>query len=458
LVAIGVGRPVAAFQLFAPALQAPAGSKALGAPSPLQHIIFIVQENRSFDHYFGTFPGADGFPRPMPCLPDSWHPSVCDSPYLNHLDSNDGNAHGQEWQALSIDGGKMDGFVLARQKFLGPKCNAGNAGRSLPGSYVDDEGILKGNGCRNDVMGYHDGTDIPNYWAYASRYVLMDHFFESVASWSQPNHFEIFSGWSAKCTQQDPPDVSSCASSFGGDVWKDDRPMPDLWTDITYLLYRGGISWGVYLDGGQGSPFGQKAVPGIWNVLPGFETVQEDGQLANALLDQKQFYVDAAAGTLPQVTWLLPHYYDSEHPLASISHGQSYVTGLINAIMQGPDWSTSAIFVVYDDADGFYDHEPPPFNFDKLGLGIRVPAWMISPYAKPHYIDHQICSVDCYLKFIEDTFLNGERMQQAGRPDPRPDYRDAQPVYGDLRNDFDFGHPPQPPLVLPTHPMTMLHN
>ncbi len=234
--------------------------------------------------------------------------------------------------------------------------------------------------------------------------------------------------------------------------------MPDLWTDITYLLYRGGISWGVYLDGGQGSPFGQKAVPGIWNVLPGFETVQEDGQLANALLDQKQFYVDAAAGTLPQVTWLLPHYYDSEHPLASISHGQSYVTGLINAIMQGPDWSTSAIFVVYDDADGFYDHEPPPFNFDKLGLGIRVPAWMISPYAKPHYIDHQICSVDCYLKFIEDTFLNGERMQQAGRPDPRPDYRDAQPVYGDLRNDFDFGHPPQPPLVLPTHPMTMLHN
>jgi phospholipase C len=216
------------------------------------------------------------------------------------------------------------------------------------------------------------------------------------------------------------------------------------------------VTWGVYLDGGQGPPFGKKAVPGIWNVLPGFETVQDDGQVQNALLNQSQFYVDAALGTLPQVTWVLPRYYDSEHPQASIAYGQTYVTTLINAIMTGPDWLSSAIFVVYDDADGFYDHEPPPFQFDTLGLGIRVPAWMISPCALSGYIDHQVCSTDCYLTLIENLFLNGERMSESGRPDPRPDYRDAQPAYGDLRNDFDFGQEPLPPLVLRTHPMTLL--
>ena len=132
------------------------------------------------------------------------------------------------------------------------------------------------------------------------------------------------------------------------------------------------------------------------------------------------------------------------------------MTGLINAIMQGPDWSSSAIFVTWDDADGFYDHEPPPFQFDKIGLGIRVPAFMVSPYAIPGYIDHQVCSTDCYLKLIEDTFLNGERMDQSGRPDPRPDYRDSQPAYGSLLNDFNFNQAPRRPLILSTHPMSLL--
>jgi len=426
-------------------------------PGLIQHVIFIVQENRSFDHYFGTFPGADGFPSPLPCLPDPWYPSQCDTPYANHIDSNQGNAHGHKWQSISVDGGKMDGFVAAREQFLGPKCGPSDVGRTLPGAGYEDEGIRMTTRCIVDVMGYHDGTDLPNYWAYAKNFVLMDHFFESVESWSQPNHLAIFSGWSAKCTQLNPPDINSCASSFGGIPWNStDHPMPDLWTDITYLLYQNGISWGVYLDHGQGTPFGEHGTPGIWNVLPGFETVQEDGQVANASLNQTQFYTDAAAGNLPQVTWLLPEYYDSEHPQASIAHGQSYVTGLVNAIMSGPDWNSSAIFMMWDDADGFYDHEPPPFQFDQLGLGIRVPAMLISPYAKTGYIDHQVCSSDCYLKFIEDIFLNGESIADSGRPDPRPDYRDQEAQYGDLRNDFDFTHAPRPPFILPQYPLTML--
>ncbi len=107
---------------------------------------------------------------------------------------------------------------------------------------------------------------------------------------------------------------------------------------------------------------------------------------------------------------------------------------------------------------GFYDHEPPPFKIDSEGLGIRVPALLISPYAIPGTIDHQICSTDCYIKFIEDVFLGGERMNQAGRPDPRPDYRDTYAGYGDLANDFNFNQSPRPPLILSTHPMTTLND
>jgi Phosphoesterase family len=129
---------------------------------------------------------------------------------------------------------------------------------------------------------------------------------------------------------------------------------------------------------------------------------------------------------------------------------------LVNAIMAGPDWHSSAIFVSHDDMGGFYDHEVPAATFDILGLGIRVPAMVISPYAKKGYIDHNFCSTDCYLKMIEDVFLGGERMDQAGRPDPRPDYRDEQTSYVGLTGDFDFSHQPREPLILSTHPMTLL--
>jgi hypothetical protein len=201
-------------------------------------------------------------------------------------------------------------------------------------------------------------------------------------------------------------------------------------------------------------------VQGIWAVLGGFETVNDDGQYANAAgTETTQFYTDAANGTLPQVSWLLPSYTDSDHPQASVKSGQSYVTGLVNAVMNGPDWDSSAIFIVWDDIAGFYDHEPPPFypgHIDVEGPGLRVPAILISPYAKSSFIDHQILTTDSYLRLIEDVFLNGERIKQAGRPDPRPDYRDNSTKLGNLKNDFNFRQKPLPPLVLSTHPMTML--
>ena len=121
--------------------------------------------------------------------------------------------------------------------------------------------------------------------------------------------------------------------------------------------------------------------------------------------------------------------------------------------MQSSDWNSSAIFLAWDDWGGFYDGVVPPVA-DSLGYGIRVPALVISPYAKSGYIDPQTLSFDAYLKFIEDDFLGGQRLDPAtdGRPDPRPDVRENLPQAGDLTREFDFSQPPRPPLILPLRP------
>ena len=137
--------------------------------------------------------------------------------------------------------------------------------------------------------------------------------------------------------------------------------------------------------------------------------------------------------------------------------GQTYVTGLINAIMHSPDWNSTAIFLSWDDWGGFYDHVMPP-HVDKLGYGLRVPGLVISPYAKQGYIDHQTLSFDAYLKFIENDFLNGNRINPKtdGRPDQRPDIRENAPILGNLASEFNFNQPPRPPMFLPLHPLTDL--
>ena len=147
----------------------------------------------------------------------------------------------------------------------------------------------------------------------------------------------------------------------------------------------------------------------------------------------------------------------SEHPPAPVSFGQTYVTSLINAVMQSPDWDSTAIFLAWDDWGGFYDQVVPP-AVDQNGYGLRVPGIVISPYAKHGYVDHQTLSFDAYDKFIEDDFLNGQRLDPAtdGRPDPRPDVRENEKILGNLTDDFNFNQSPRPPMVLPVHPTTTL--
>jgi phospholipase C len=449
----------------APASLAGAAPDAILAATKIKHVVVVMQENRSFDSYFGTFPGADGIPMtggvPAVCVPDPV--GGCQRPFHDSADVNGGGPHGQVNAAADIDGGKMDGFV-------------GQAQKAKQGCTDPNNPACANGGTRTDVMGYHDGGDIPNYWAYARTFVLQDHMFEPNASWSLPEHLFEVSEWSAHCTTHDQP--QSCTNAlqnpgnppdFKAGSKKTDAAPIYAWTDLTYLLHRNGVSWGYYVVAGTEpdcrddeavdcAPVKQNAkTPGIWNPLPYFDTVRTDGQLGNVQSVQN-FYAAAKAGSLPAVSWIAPSGDVSEHPPAKVTAGQAYVTSLVNAVMNGPDWASTAIFLAWDDWGGFYDHAAPP-TVDANGYGLRVPGLVISPYARSGYIDHQTLSFDAYDKLIEDLFLHGQRLDPAtdGRPDPRPDVRENAAVLGNLLSDFDFTQKSRPAFPLPEHPTTTLH-
>ena len=437
------------------------------SPSPqaqgigkIRHIVVIMQENRSFDTYFGTYPGADGIPMragvPSVCVPDP-RTRGCDKPFYDGADLNHGGPHGQASATADIAGGRMNGFVASAE-----------SGRL--GCTDTTNPVCSQTSGPPDVMGWHDARQIPNYWAYAKNFVLQDHMFEPNASWSLPEHLFMVSEWSAHCTTPGQPTSCTNALQNPGTPPKNPqqvqrRRVPDYaWTDLTYLLHKHRVSWGYYIVNGTEpdcendeavacvAPHQNAKTPGIWNVLPYFDTVKQDDQLGN-IQSVSHFYDQARAGRLPAVSWVVPSGPVSEHPPGLISAGQTYVTSLVNAVMRSPDWSSTAIFLSWDDWGGFFDHVVPP-KVDQNGYGLRVPGIVISPYARKGFIDTQTLSFDAYAKFIEDDFLGGQRLDPRtdGRPDPRPDVRETAPILGDLRKDFDFSSRPRPPLLLPVHP------
>jgi phospholipase C len=426
----------------------------------IRHVIIIMQENRAFDEYFGTYPGADGIPMkdgvPAVCIPDP-ETATCVRPYHDPADRNQGGPHGAASATADINGGKMDGFI--RQQELGRQAACKN---------TFDPACTTGSGVP-DVMGYKDRGDIPNYWKYADEFVLQDRMFEPSASWSLPSHLFLVSAWSAKCSSENP---SSCVNELANppSLGLNGRnpatePQPDYaWTDITFLLHKNNVSWAYYIDEGTQpdcdndlmfcDPKPQNvSAPQIWNPLPWFSTVRSDNQLKN-IQPLPAYYAAARAGTLPSVVWIVPNGVHSEHPPALVSTGQAYTTSLINAAMESPDWNETAIFLAWDDWGGFYDHVAPPV-VDVNGYGLRVPALVISPYARRGSIDHQTLSFDAYLKFIEDDFLGGQRIDPRTdtRPDRRPTVREDVKILGNLQNDFDFGQEPRPPVILPVPPV-----
>jgi phospholipase C len=360
----------------------------------IQHFVFIMQENRSFDHYFPSYPGAEGTP-PGVCVPN---PSggACVAPYHDTNVVNQGGAHNWANALDCIDGGLMDGFI---------KGASGNPG---------------------DVMGWHDYRDLPNYWDYAQLYVLQDRLFESITSYSLPAHLYMLAAQSGGYIGTGQPQPASYA-----------------FPEITLLLGSGKIDWRYYVnrgptagaaDGGVMDMEADETTYSYWNPLPAFPAVKNDPTQFARLTNATQFYTDAANGTLPQVSWVIPNSNLSEHPPGSIATGMNYVTGLVNAVMNSPLWNTTAIFIAWDDWGGFYDHVDPP-QVDQYGLGIRVPGLVISPYARQGYVDHKTYSFESWLKTIEERF---GVTPMTGRDNTANDMADA----------FDFTQQPRAPVLL----------
>jgi len=453
---------------FLAGINSPQNLKTSGSPQAgyvipegihkIKHIVIIMQENRSFDSYFGTFPGADGIPmkdgKPTVAVPDPKTGKLVE-PYHDPNDRNFGGPHNAVNAFADINNGKMDGFIAQVEKpKKTPKSHGARSRKARRFRKSRFNPNLRPAGSYLDVMGYHDAREIPNYWTYAQDFVLQDHMFEPIASWSFPSHLFLVSAWSANSS--DPSNPMSSKSALDPRDRTADDPTPFAWTDLTYLLNTHGVSWACYLDHGAAKLGGRRkertGVPIIWNILPGFVDVHQDHQLKN-IRELTDFYAAAKIGNLPAVSWILPDGKDSEHPPALVSTGQAYVTSIINTIMKSPDWNSTAIFLTWDDWGGFYDHVVPP-KVDPLGYGLRVPGIVISPYAKQGYIDHQTLSFDAYLKFIEDDFLNGQRIDPKtdGRPDSRPDVRENAPELGNLIQDFDFSQTPRQLVILPLYP------
>ena len=356
-------------------------SERVHAQSPIQHIVFILKENHTFDNYFGAFPGVNGATTgvvkingvdktiPLNSAPD--HPSdYCHHWHCAHVDYNNG---------------KMDAFNIGDPTLCGSapyKC-------------------------------YQVGSQqlIPNYWSLAQHYVLNDNTFSSINSASFPNHLFTVAAGSG-------PDIPTSAKdnpggSFG--VWGCDSP-----STITVPLFNGtrvypcftfsnlademtqhNVSWKYYAAFPPDKGYS-------WSALDAFKQDRETAVWASHVVNWTNFAADAKAGNLPAFSWLTPPYADSEHA-TSTCVGENWSVQQINAVMSGADWSSTVIVLAWDDFGGFYDHVPPP-KVDALGYGFRVPFMVISPYAyasgnpsNPH-VDHTQLEFSSVLKFAEEAF------------------------------------------------------
>ena len=368
----------------------------------IQHFVFIIKENRTFDTYFGTFPGANGattgtistgevvplghapdfLPRD---LPHSWT-----------------NAN------VSIDYERMDKFDVP------PGCN-------VNGDYL----------CMTQMT----QQDIPNYWSYATSFALADEAFSSIHSDSLPNHLYTVAAQSggvianpnsnAAAGCNSPPGTTVTALNSQGYV-TNIFPCFEFST-LANSLQNAGLTWKYYAPGA-----GQAGAE--WSVLSTIDSIYNTS-LWNNVVSNSQFITDATSGNLPAVSWMTPPVVYSEHPKGrSTCYGENWTVGMINAVMQGPEWNSTAIVLTWDDYGGFYDHVAPPV-MDIFGLGPRVPMIIISPYAKAGYISHTTYEFSSFLKTVEERF-------------GLPQLTDRDADANDLTDSFNFTQPPLPPLVL----------
>jgi phospholipase C len=414
------------------------------AKFPVKNVIFFVKENRTFDNYFGKFPNANG----------ATSGGLCDggtvplAPLLDRSSPDISHA----WQAAltSYDDGGMNCFdqiTAAKHPNGGP-------------------------------LGYQvaDPADIPNYYALAKTFVLSDNFYSSLHGPSFPNHLYTIAAQSggvednpggAKADAGPAPQVGPCASSLScpepGEaglepsdipplpqkrgVWgcdadpKERVPMLDQEGEVVEIypcldvltlgdeLSAAGVSWKMYAPTAGVDDAGFQGSGGyIWTVYDAIRHMRDSPAWQEHIVPTEQFAIDAKAGNLPSVSWISTPSVVSEHPPASVCTGENWTVSLLQALAAGPQWGSSAMFITWDDFGGFYDHVAPP-QVDEFGLGFRVPALVISPYARTACSTTTKAEFSSVLKFIEEDFS-------------LPSLTDRDKNAVDMTQDFDWNHAP----------------
>ena len=416
-----------------------------------------MEENRSFDSFFGTYPHADGIPMkhgvPTVCVPNGV--GQCVKPFLDPNGTDDsGGAHGPVAGKRDVNGGRMDGFIRVTDRGEIRTCRRNRHSSACA--------HLR----RPDVMSYHDAGQIPNYWSYARNFVLQDRMFEPNWGWSLAGA----SVARVRLVGRVPRPVQAEHVQDESEA-RGDRAAPPLSERAAlrldgphYLLHKDRVSWASYVQNGSRTRLPHRpdqllhasqgeedtgdveSAPGLHRRTPGSPERRLAGAALELLLGCRGRHPAERVVGHPG----LGRQQSSRH-IARRGAGMGDEARERGDARAGLE--SSAIFLAWDDWGGFYDHVKPPV-VDRNGYGLRVPALVISPYAKRGHVDHQILSFDAYLKFIEDDFLHGRRIDPRtdGRPDPRPDVRENEKVLGDLTKDFDFKQKPRRPLLLPLRP------
>ena len=346
-----------------------AGSARAAAPrTPIHHFITLMQENHTFDNYFGTYPGADGIP-PGTCVPIDPRKGrkPCFKPF--HIGSNSiaprDLDHSTATARLQYNDGRMDGFISALRR-------------------RNQDGRL--------AMGYRNGDDLPFYWNLADDYVLYDRFFSPAFGGSYLNHVY----WAT-------------ASPGGGIDRVPEEGLSNLPT-IFDRLQKAHVTWKFYVQNYdprlnyrtfKDFP-GNRASQVIWVPILNFARYIDDPAFMRHVVPLRQYFKDLDNGTLPEVSYIAPSG-PSEHPPSNLASGEAFVRGLINGLMDSSSWRSSAFLLAYDDWGGWYDHVKPP-QVDNFGYGFRVPAILVSPYARQGFVDSTTLDFTSILRFIEDNW------------------------------------------------------
>lgn len=382
----------------------------------IQHVVIIVQENRSFDNLFNGFPGADT------ATSGTLSTGRTVQMHARNLDAMGDLPHQHAAFVQDYDGGKMDGFDIAAEK------------AGIP---------------YQRIFSYVPRSQVQAYWTLAQTYALADRMFQSNSGPSFPAHLYLIAGQSAY-SDENPFDQAfmsnpaqwSCGAPAGTTVdtmLPSSAPGPKVYPcfDFPTLadeLAQNGLTWRYYAPKiGTDVGYQWSAFSAVGHIF------KNPAAWKNVVSPETQVLTDASSGNLPDVTWIAPKLVNSDHAQdsARVGGGPDWVASVVNAIGKSPAWNKTAIFITWDDWGGFYDHVVPP-SVDAMGLGFRVPLIVVSPYAKRGYVSHVTHEFGSILRFAEETFDL-----------PSLGTRDA--VSDDLRDMFDFTQPPAPFRAIQTH-------